>query len=110
MMDGLEQAQRLLRPPEKAQERRKQGVKVYPFRGTGRREVTPSRPIRHGKVKWWRGEIHVEGVTLSVVASPCGISLPANVTLDDGLYERVEAYLTGEAEKLNRRARRGGGR
>ena len=81
---------------------------AFTFKGTGRREATPSRPIQHGRSKWWRGYIHVEGVTLRVVASPSGINLPAGVSLDDDLQSRVEAYLTAQAAKLNRRSWRGG--
>jgi len=80
----------------------------FTFDGTGRRAATPSRPLRHGRTRWWRGRIHIEGVTLRVLASPAGIKLPTDVTLDADLRERVEAYLTAEAAKLNRRNRRGG--
>jgi len=80
----------------------------FMFNGTGRRAATPSRPLRHGRSRWWRGRIHIEGVTLHVLASPAGIKLPTGVTLDANLRQRVEAYLTAEAAKLNRRDRRGG--
>jgi len=78
----------------------------FTFDGTGRRAATPSRPLRHGRSRWWRGRIHIEGVTLRVLASPEGIKLPTDVTLDADLHQRVEAYLTAEAAELNRQ--RGG--
>lgn len=81
---------------------------TFTFTGTGRRGASPSRPLRHGRSRWWRGWIHIEGVTFRVLASPEGIKLPTDVTLDPDLRERVEAYLTAEAAKLNRRNRRGG--
>ena len=81
---------------------------TFTFKGTGRREATPSRPIQHGRSKWWRGHIHVEGVTLYAVASPSGIKLPSGASLDDALQGRVEAYLTAQTAKLNRQRRRGG--
>ena len=77
--------------------------------GTGRREASPDRyAAKHGSTKWWKGRIHVEGVTLFVHASPTGIALPTGVTLDDELRDRIEAHLTREAARLNRRARREG--
>lgn len=82
---------------------------AFKFEGTGRREASPDRyPARHGSTKWWKGRIHVEGVTLFVHASPTGIALPTGVTLDDQLRERIESFLKREAMKLNRRARREG--
>jgi hypothetical protein len=81
----------------------------FSLEGTGRREASPDRyPAKHGGTKWWKGQIHVEGITLIVHASPTGIALPTGVTLDDELQERIEAFLTREAMKLNRRSRREG--
>jgi hypothetical protein len=84
---------------------------TFSFRveGTGRQEVSPDRyAAKHGSTKWWKGRIHVEGVTLFVHASPTGIAIPTGVTLDDELRERIESYLTREAIRLNRRSRREG--
>ena len=78
------------------------------FEPTDRRAATPSRPLKHGKTRWWRGRVHYGELTLRVVASPSGVHWPTDVTLDDGLRERAEAFLTREAAKLNRRTRRGG--
>lgn len=78
------------------------------FEPTDRRDTTPSRPLKHGNARWWRGHLHYGELTLRVVASPSGVHWPTDVKLDDGLRERAEAYLTREAAKLNRRSRWGG--
>lgn len=74
---------------------------TLPFDGTGRRGFTPLRVVRHGDTFWLKGLVHIEGVTLRVVASPNGIAI-TEATLDADLRERMEADLTAEAEKLNR--------
>lgn len=76
------------------------------FPNTRRRVLSPYRPVRHGKVRWWRGTVTIGEVTLELQASPSGMALPSGVRLEPEMHSKVEAYFTEQARQLNGR---GGG-